>query len=153
MTRLLAASALAPLAVVPILALIFGPWAVAHGGQAALRGIVVPAVVVSYVLTLLVGLPMHLTLVRQGFVRFRDYAVAGLLLGAVPVFGYVIVAVAFEAKFDLALLPRATVRNLEWGAIGVAVFGICSGAVAITFRAISNGRDDRTSRRPNGVTA
>lgn len=153
MTRLLAATACAPLAVVPILTLMFGPWAIAHGGSTSLLGIIIPALVVTYLLTLLVGLPTHLTLMRQGLGQFRHYATAGLLLGAVPVIGYAIVAIVFEAKFDPALLPRATVRNLEWGAIGVAVFGASSMAVALAFRAIARQRDDRATRRPGRLTA
>ena len=73
---------------------------------------------------------MHLALVRQRCTRWRDYALAGALLGAVPVLGYVLVAVAFEAKFVMAAMPRAAARNFEWGAIGVVVFGACSAAVA-----------------------
>ena len=86
---------------------------------------------------LVVGLPMHFALVRQSCTRPRDYALAAVLLGTVPVLGYVMVAVAFEAKFAIAALPRAAARNLEWGAIGVVVFGLCSVAVGMTFRAIA----------------
>ena len=134
--RTLAAIAIAPLAVIPVLTLAFGPWALAHGGWRSLSGILLPAIVVAYVLVILIGVPMHLALVRQGFTRVRDYALAGVLLGAVPVLGYVIVAVAFEAQFVLSAMPRAAARNLEWGAIGVAVFGACSTAVALAFRSI-----------------
>ncbi len=108
----------------PVLALLFGPWAIAHGGWRSLLGILGPAIVVAYPLVLLFGLPMHLALVRQRRTRARDYALAGSLLGAVPVLGYVVVAVAFEAKFAIAAMPRAAARNLEWGAIGVVVFGL-----------------------------
>ena len=142
--RVLTAIALAPLAVLPVLAMMFGPWAIAHGGWPSLRGILWPGIIVAYALVVVVGLPMHLVLVRQRRTRARDYALAGLLLGAAPVLGYVIVAVAFEAKFQLAAIPRAAARNLEWGAIGVAVFGVCSAAVALTFRAIA--------ARPRGIT-
>jgi hypothetical protein len=137
MTRTFAAIAIAPLAVIPVLTLLFGPWVIAHGGWRSLSGILTPALVVSYPLIVLVGLPMHLALVRQRCTRVRDYALAGALLGAVPVIGYVIVAIAFEAQFVLSAMPRATARNLEWGAIGVAVFGACSVAVAVAFRAIA----------------
>ena len=136
MTRTLAAIAFAPLAVIPILTLLFGPWAIAHGGWRSLSGILVPAVIVAYALVLLIGLPMHLALVGQRCTRTRDYALTGVLLGTVPVVGYVIVAVAFEAQFALSAMPHAAARNLEWGAIGVVVFGGCSTAVAIAFRAI-----------------
>ena len=135
MTQTLAAIALAPLAVVPVLIVLFGPWALAHGGWPSLRGILLPAIIVAYPLTILVGLPMHLALVHQRCTRARDYAIAGALLGAVPVIGYVIVAVVFEAKFVLAAMPRATMRNAEWGWLGVVVFGACSTAVALAFRA------------------
>ena len=57
--------------------------------------------------------------------------------GAVPVIGYYIVAVVFEAKFAPAAIPAAAVRNLEWGAIGVGVFGLCSAAIAMAFRTIA----------------
>ena len=137
--RVLAAIAFAPLAVLPVLALMFGPWAMAHGGWRSLLGILGPAIVVAYGLVLIVGVPMHLALVRQRQTRARDYALAGLLLGTVPVLGYVIVAVAFEARFEIAAMPLAAARNLEWGAIGVAVFGACSAAVAFTFRSIALG--------------
>ena len=136
MMRVLAAIALAPLAVLPILTLMFGPWAMAHGGWRSLLGILGPAIVVAYALVLVVGLPMHLALVRQRRTRARDYALAGLLLGAVPVLGYVVVAVVFEAQFAITASPRAAARNFEWGAIGVAVFGACSTAVALAFRAV-----------------
>jgi hypothetical protein len=137
MTRTLAAIAIAPLAVVPVLAVLFGPWAMAHGGARSLAGILTPAVVVAYPMVILFGLPMHLALVRQRCTRRRDYALVGVLLGTVPVVGYVIVAVAFEAKFVLAAMPPAFIRNAEWGAIGVAVFGLCSAAVALAFRALA----------------
>jgi hypothetical protein len=134
--RMLAAIAIAPLAVIPVLVVLFGPWAIAHGGTRSLSGIVVPAMIVAYPMLLLFGLPMHLALVRAGYTRPRDYAITGVLLGAVPVAGYVVVAVAFEAKFAIAAMGPAFVRNAEWGAIGVVVFGLCSAAVAIAFRAI-----------------
>jgi hypothetical protein len=137
MTRLLAAIAIAPLAVVPVLIVVFGMWATAHGGWRSMAGILAPAIAVAYPLLILVGLPMHFALVRQRCTRARDYALAGLLLGAVPVLGYVIVAVIFEAQFAPAAIPRAAARNLEWGAIGVAVFGLCSTAVALAFRAVA----------------
>jgi hypothetical protein len=136
MMRVLAATAIAPLAVLPVLTLIFGPWAMAHGGWGSLRGILVPAIVVAYPLTVLIGLPIHLALVRQRCTRVRDYAVAGLLLGAVPVIGYAIVAMAVEAQLAPSGIQRAAARNIEWGGIGVAVFGACSAAVAMTFRAV-----------------
>ena len=135
--RTLTAIAIAPLAVIPVLALLFGPWALAHGGAPTLIGILMPALVIAYPMVVLFGLPMHLALVRQRCTRLRDYAVTGLLLGAVPVAGYVLVAVAFEAKFALSAMGPALIRNAEWGAIGVVVFGICSVAVAIAFRAIA----------------
>jgi len=133
--RPLAAIVLAPLAVVPVLAVLFGPWAASHGGIRSLAGILVPAVAVTYPMVILFGLPMHLALVRQRCTRRRDYAIAGVLLGAVPVAGYVLVAVAFEAKFAIAAMGPAFARNAEWGAIGVVVFGLCSAAVALVFRA------------------
>jgi hypothetical protein len=133
--RVLAAIAIAPLAVLPVLMVIFGPWALGHGGWRSLSGILLPALVVSYPLVVVVGLPMHLALVRQRYTRVRDYAVAGTLLGAVPVIGYVIVAVVFEAQFALSAIPRAAARNFEWSAIGMVVFGACSTAVALVFRA------------------
>lgn len=137
MTRTLAAIALAPLAVVPVLTVMFAPWALAHSGWPSLRGILLPALVVAYPLTILAGLPMHLSLMHQRCTRTRDYAIAGLLLGAVPVMAYVMVAVVFEAEFALAAMPRAALRNSEWGLIGVVVFGACSAAAATTFRALA----------------
>ena len=137
MTRTLAAIAIAPLAVVPVLVVLFGPWALAHGGARSLGGILTPAVVVAYPMVILFGLPMHLALVRQRCTRWRDYAITGVLLGAVPVAGYVIVAVAFEAKFAIGAMGPAFIRNATWGAIGVVVFGLCSATVAIAFRALA----------------
>ena len=135
MTRTLAAIAIAPLAVVPVLAVLFGPWALANGGTRSLIGIVGPALVVAYPATILFGFPMHLALVRQHCTRWRDYALTGMLLGAVPVAGYVLVAVMFDAKFEIAAMSSTLVKNATWGAIGVLVFGLCSAAVAIAFRA------------------
>jgi hypothetical protein len=135
--RALGAIAVAPLAVVPVLAVLFGPWAISHGGARSLAGILLPAVAVAYPMVILFGLPMHFALVRQHCTRRRDYAIAGVLLGAVPVAGYVLVAVAFEAKFAIAAMGPAFVRNAEWGAIGVVVFGLCSAAVALAFRALA----------------
>ncbi len=137
MTRTLAAIAAAPLAVIPVLAALFGPWALSHGGLQSLAGIVMPAVVVAYPMVILFGLPMHLALVRQRHTRKRDYALTGALLGAVPVAGYVLVAVIFEAKFAPSAVGPAFARNATWGTIGVLVFGLCSTAVAIAFRAIA----------------
>ena len=135
--RTLAAIAVAPLAVVPVLTLVFGPWAIAHGGVQTLIGILSPALAVAYPLLILFGLPMHLALRRQGVTNWRAYALTGVLLGAVPVIGYYFVAVAFEARFQAAAILAAAARNVEWGAIGVVVFGLSSGAVAIAFRAIA----------------
>jgi hypothetical protein len=134
--RTLAAIAVAPLAIVPVLVVLFGPWALAHGGTRSLTGILTPAVIVAYPMVVLFGLPMHLALVRAGCTRRRDYAIAGALLGAVPVAGYVLVAVAFEARFAIAAMGPAFIRNAAWGAIGVVVFGLCSVAIAIAFRAM-----------------
>ena len=136
MMRVLAAIAIAPLAVLPVLTLMFGPWAAAHGGWRSLLGILGPALVVAYPVTILIGLPIHLALVRQRCTRARDYALAGLLLGAVPVIVYAVVAMVVEAQFAPSGIQRAAARNIEWGAIGVAVFGACSAAVAMTFRAL-----------------
>jgi hypothetical protein len=135
--RTLAAIAIAPLAAVPVLALLFGPWAIAHGGSRSITGIILPALVVAYPMLILFGVPMHLALVQQRVTGMRAYAIAGILLGAVPVIGYYFVAVAFEARFLPAAIPAAAVRNLEWGAIGVGVFGLCSAAIATAFRAIA----------------
>lgn len=137
MTRTLAAIAAAPLAVIPVLLVLFGPWALSHGGARSLSGILVPSLVVAYPMVILFGVPMHLALVHQRFTRRRDYAMAGILLGAVPVVGYYVVAVMFEARFMPAAIPAAAVRNLEWGGIGVVVFGLCSAAIAIAFRTIA----------------
>ena len=144
---MIAAIAVAPLAVAPVLALMFGPWAIAHGGGRSLAGIISPALVVAYPTLLLFGLPMHLALVRQGATHWRAYALTGVLLGAVPVIGYYVVAVAFEAKFQAAAMLAAAAQNLEWGAIGVGVFGLSSAAVAIAFRTIVTFRhNDGTTR-------
>ena len=145
--RTLAAIVIAPLAVVPVLTVLFGPWTIAHGGRASYLGIIGPALFVSYVMVLIAGLPMHWALTWQRRTRVRDYAIAGALLGAVPVIGYVIVAVAFEAKFAVSAMPRAFARNLEWGAIGVVVFGICAMTIAIAFRAIIRLRADAAARQ------
>ncbi len=134
--RTLAAIGIAPLAVLPVLTLLFGPWAMTHGGWRALGGILSPALVVAYPLVILVGLPMHLALRRQRCIRRRDYAVAGGLLGAVPVIGYLLVAIGFEAQFATPEIARATARNIEWGAIGAVVFGACGAAMALAFRGI-----------------
>ncbi len=133
----LAAIAIAPLAIIPILVLPFGPWAISNGGMRSLLGIVGPALVLAYALVVLFGVPMHLALVRARCTRLRDYAIAGGLLGSVPIIGYVIVAVAFEAKFVLSAMSAALLRNLEWGAIGVLVFGLCGTTIAIAFRSIA----------------
>lgn len=145
MTRTLAALVIAPLAVVPVLAILFGPWALANGGTRSLMGILGPALVLAYPATILFGLPMHLALVSQRCTRWRDYAVVGVLLGAVPVIGYVLVAVMFDAKFDIAAIGSTLAKNATWGAIGVLVFGLCSAAVATTFRAIAIRRDPLTT--------
>lgn len=133
--RPLAAIAIAPIAVIPILVIVFGPWAFSNGGMRSLVGIVGPALILAYALVVLFGVPMHLALVRARCTRIRDYAIAGALLGSVPIIGYVIVAVAFEAKFVPPAMSAALLRNLEWGAIGVLVFGLCGTAIAIAFRA------------------
>ena len=146
MTRTLAAIAIAPLAVVPVLTVLFGSWALTNGGLRSLAGILMPALVVAYPLVILVGLPMHVALARQRCTRRRDYAITGALLGAVPVAGYVVVAVLFEAKFALSAVGPAFIRNATWGAIGVMVFGLSSAAVAIAFRAIAVISDRRLAR-------
>lgn len=133
--RTLAAIAIAPLAVVPILIVLFGPWAISKGGLRSLVGILGPALVLAYPVVVVVGIPMHLALVRGRCTRPRDYAIAGALLGSVPVIGYVLVAVAFEARFVLSAMGAALARNLEWGAIGVLVFGLCGTAIAVAYRA------------------
>ena len=145
MTRTLSALVIAPLAVVPVLAVLFGPWAIANGGTRSLMGILGPALVVAYPATVLFGLPMHLALVRQHCTRWRDYALTGVLLGAVPVAGYVLVAVMFDAQFQIAAIGPTLAKNATWGGIGVLVFGLCSAAVAITFRALAFRRDGLTT--------
>ena len=135
--RTVAAIVVAPLAVIPVLTALFGPWALAHGGAESLAGILMPAVIVAYPLLIAFGLPMHAALAREGYTRRRDYAVAGALLGAVPVLGYAIVAVVFEAKLRPEEMPMAFARNAEWGGIGILVFGLCGSAVALTFRVLA----------------
>ena len=51
------------------------------------------------------------------------------------------VAVAFDANFEVVKLWPTLAQNATWGAIGVVVFGVCSAAVAIAFRAIAIRRD------------
>lgn len=136
MTRLLTAFLVAPFAVVPVLAVLFLPWALSRGGAGGLLGILLPAVIAAYPLLLIFGLPIHALLARQHWTRRRDYAVAGAVLGAGPVIGYCLIAMAFEANFSAAQAWRAVLRNAEWGAIGAVVFGSCATAVAITFHAI-----------------
>jgi hypothetical protein len=143
--RTLAAIAIAPLAVVPVLVTLFGPWAIANGGAPTLLGILGPALVVAYPSAVLVGVPIHLALVHQRCTSWRDYAIAGALLGAVPVIGYVAVAVVFDAKFETAAFGPTFAKNATWGSIGVLVFGLCSAAVAIAFRAIAIGRHGLTT--------
>jgi hypothetical protein len=138
--RTLVAIAVSPLAVIPVLLVLFGPWAIARWDLRSLIGVLVPAVIIAYPLVVLFGLPMHFALVRQRATAFRHYVLVGALLGAVPVIGYCIVAIVFEAKFDVARLATAMLRNAEWGAIGVVVFGSCSAAVAIAFRTIAVAR-------------
>ncbi|MFM8534853.1 MAG: hypothetical protein ACKOEC_14910 [Acidimicrobiia bacterium] len=133
--RTIAAIAIAPLAVVPVLAALFGPWAMSNGGMQSLAGIIGPGLAIAYPLLIVFGYPMHLALVRARCTRRRDYAIAGGLLGGVPIIGYVMVAVAFEAKFVLSAMGAALLRNLEWGAIGVLVFGLCGTAIAVVYRA------------------
>lgn len=145
MTRMLAALVIAPLAVVPVLAALFAPWALTNGGLRSLMGILGPALVVAYPATVLFGLPMHLALVRQRCTRWRDYALTGVLLGAVPVAGYVLVAVMFDAKFEIAAMGSTLAKNANWGTIGVLVFGVCSATIALAFRAI-------VRLRPGGET-
>jgi hypothetical protein len=123
----------APLAAAPVIALIFGAWSLANGGVATLASIVLQTLAVAYPATVLFGLPVHLALVRQGYRRATHYATAGALLGALPVIAYTVVAIAFEAKFALSAMGRAAGRNLEWGAIGVLVFGAVTAAVAAAF--------------------
>jgi hypothetical protein len=135
--RTLSAIAIAPLAVIPVLIVLFGPWTMSNGGVRSLLGIVGPALVVAYPLVMLFGVPMHLALVRARRTRRRDYAIAGALLGSVPVIGYVLVAMAFEARFVPSAMGPALLRNLEWGAIGVLVFGVSTVAIALAFRAIA----------------
>lgn len=135
--RNVAAIVLSPLAIVPVLTVLFGPWTMTHGGISSLVGIVWPALAVAYPLVILFGVPMHLALVRARCTRWRDYAIAGALLGSVPVMGYVLVAMAFEARFVASAMGPALLRNLEWGAIGVLVFGVCTVAVALAYRAIA----------------
>ena len=81
--RTLAAIAIAPLAVIPVLAVLFGPWAIVNGGIQTLAGIIGPAVIAAYPLVILFGWPMHLALVRAQRTRRLDYAIAGALLGAI----------------------------------------------------------------------
>jgi hypothetical protein len=131
--RLLAGVLVAPLAAAPVIALIFGWWAWTHGGLATLGSITWQTLAVTYPAIVFFGLPVHLALDRQRYRRFAHYVTAGALLGALPVIGYTVVAIAFEAKFAISAIGRATVRNLEWGAIGVLVFGAVSAAVAAAF--------------------
>jgi hypothetical protein len=145
MTRTLRVLVIAPLAVVPVLVALFGPWALTNGGMRSLMGILGPALVVAYPATIFFGLPMHLALVRQHCTRWRDYALTGVLLGAVPVAGYVLVAVMFDAKFEIAAMGSTLAKNATWGAIGVLVFGLCSAAVALAFRTLAFGRNDLTT--------
>jgi len=133
--RTIAAIAIAPLAVVPVLAALFGPWAMSNGGMPSLAGIIGPGLAIAYPLLIVFGYPMHLALVRARCTRPRDYAIAGGLLGGVPILGYVLVAVAFEAKFVVTAMGAALIRNATWGAIGVLVFGLCGTAIAVVYRA------------------
>jgi hypothetical protein len=143
--RTVLAVAISPLAVIPVLLLLFGPWVIGRWDLRSLTGTLLPAVIVAYPSVILFGLPMHFALVRQRCTAWRHYAIVGALLGAVPVIGYCLVAILFEARFEIGRLAEATMRNLEWGAIGVVVFGACSAAVAIAFRAVA-------FRRPGGLT-
>jgi hypothetical protein len=98
-----------------------------------LASLVLPALAVTYPAMVLFGLPIHFALARQGYRRLSHYLVAGGLTGTVPVIGYCVVAIVFEAKFAVAGLWSATLRNAAWGGIGVVVFGAATAAVAAAF--------------------
>lgn len=133
MNRLLAGVLVAPLASAPVIALIFWRWASTHGGPTAFFPIVLQTLAVTYPAMVLFGLPIHLALARQRYRRWSHYAMAGALTGSVPVVGYCLVAIVFEAKFAVAGLSSATMRNAAWGGIGVVVFGAVTTAVAVAF--------------------
>lgn len=155
MNRLLPAAALAPLAVVPVLAVLYGPWAITAAGLSSLISVVVAALFVSYPATVLFGIPVHVILEKQRWRRLSDYVTTGALLGGFPVVVYCLVAIVVDAKFVPSGLWTATVRNAEWGAIGTVVFALSSAAVAAVFWRIAAKDSRRTPfpRRPGGPAA
>jgi hypothetical protein len=133
MLRSLFAVLLAPLAAVPVLAVLYGPWVVGDAGLGGLMPVAIGTLLVAYPTTILFGIPVHVILRRYRCTTLADYAAAGALLGGLPVVGYCIVAIVFEAKFAPGGIWQATVRNVEWGAIGTVVFAAGSAAVGASF--------------------
>lgn len=135
--RAVLAYLIAPLAVaLPVtaffvLAWLFGVGPDASVALARLAALyMIASIVVSYILTLIVGVPAHLVLANAGRRSLTAYVLTGVLVVLVPLAGYFLWVVAFEGS-------GAVARNGPDFARAGALLCACAATVAAAFWAVA----------------
>lgn len=118
---------IAPLAVVPVLAVLSVP------RFDGLVQLVTGALLISYPAMILFGVPAHAVLRQSRYTSRFDYMLLGALLGGLSIAGYCVVAIAFDSHFSMDRLWWSITQNARWGAVGTLYFAACSAAVAAAF--------------------
>ena len=129
----LLAAAIAPLAMVPVLAVFYAHPAIGGAGYQFFVPTALGTLMFVYPATFVVGVPIHFLLERFGVRSLKDYFFFGAVLGALPVIGYNIVGTTFDTHFRMAEVWSSIRVNLEWGILGSLLFGTASAAMAAVF--------------------
>src|SRR5204862_7460187 len=114
----LLAAAVAPLALVPVLALFYAHPAIGGAGYQFFIPTALGTLLFVYPATFVVGVPIHFLLERFRVRSLKDYCLFGAVLGSLPVIGYNIVATTFDTHFHWAEVGQSIRVNLEWGILG-----------------------------------
>jgi hypothetical protein len=114
----LLAAAIAPMAMVPVLAVFYAHPAIGGAGYQFFVPTTLGTLAFVYPATFVVGVPIHFLLQRFRVRSLKDYCFFGAVLGALPIIGYNIVGTMFDSHFHLAELGASIRVNLEWGILG-----------------------------------
>jgi hypothetical protein len=127
------ATAVAPLAVVPVLAIFYAHPAIGGAGYRFFIPTAAATLMVVYPAAFGIGIPIHFLLARFRVTSLADYCLFGAILGALPIIGYNIVGTTFDSHFHWAEVGQSIRVNLEWGILGSLLFGTASAAMAAVF--------------------
>ena len=143
LVSVIVAAAVAPLALIPVLAVFYAHPAIGGAGYQFFIPTALGTLMFVYPASFVVGVPIHYLLERFGVRSLKDYCFFGAVLGALPIIGYDIVGTTFDTHFRMAEVWPSIRVNLEWGILGALLFGTASAAMAAAFWWIAVRKDTK----------